>query len=60
MSKWVLLGFIIYLLYKSSGPIFSIFKVSQNIKEKNRKTDIHSKILKMDIQDAEFDEENNE
>ena len=56
MLKWLLLGFIIYMLYKSAGPLFSLFKFSQSIKAKEHKIDIRSKIQKMDIQDAEFEE----
>ena len=56
MLKWLLLGFIIYMLYKSAGPLFSLFKFNQSIKAKKHKIDIRSKIQKMDIQDAEFEE----
>ncbi|MBT4555149.1 MAG: hypothetical protein HOC41_05650 [Candidatus Marinimicrobia bacterium] len=58
--KWLLLGMIIYFVYKSAGPFFSIFKINQSMKVKQRKTDIRTKIKKMDIQDAEFEEEKNE
>jgi len=56
MLKWLLLGFIVYMLYKSAGPLFSLFKFNQSIKAKKHKIDIRSKIQKMDIQDAEFEE----
>lgn len=56
MLKWLLLGFIVYMLYKSAGPLLSLFKFNQSIKAKKHKIDIRSKIQKMDIQDAEFEE----
>ena len=49
MLKWLLLGFIGYMLYKLAGPLLSLFKFNQSIKLKKRKTDIRSKIQKMDI-----------
>ena len=57
MIKWVLLGIIVYLLYRSVGPLLSIFKFNQSIKQKQRKVDIRSKLAKMDIQDAEFEDD---
>ena len=57
MIKWVLLGIIIYLLYKLAGPLLSIFKFNQSIKQKQRRTEIRSKVAKMDIQDAEFEDD---
>ena len=57
MIKWVLLGIIIYLLYKLAGPLLSIFKFNQSIKQKQRRSDIRSKVAKMDIQDAEFEDD---
>jgi hypothetical protein len=56
MLKWLLLGFIVYMFYKSAGPLLSLFKFNQSIKAKKHKIDIRSKIQKMDIQDAEFEE----
>ena len=56
MLKWLLLGFIVYMLYKSAGPLLSFFQFNQSIKAKKHKIDIRSKIQKMDIQDAEFEE----
>ena len=56
MLKWLLLGFIFYMLYKSAGPLLSLFQFNQSIKAKKHKIDIRSKIQKMDIRDAEFEE----
>ena len=36
--------------------MIAIFRLNQNIKKKNRKKDIHTKIKKMDIRDAEFED----
>ena len=60
MLKWLLLGFIGYMLYKAAGPLLSLFQFNQPIRHKKRKTAIHSKIQKMDIQDAEFEEKPDE
>ena len=57
MIKWVLLGIIVYLLYRSAGPLLSIFKFNQSIKENQRRSVIRSKVEKMDIQDAEFEDD---
>tara|TARA_B000000557_G_scaffold111705_1_gene90646 strand:- start:167 stop:343 length:177 start_codon:yes stop_codon:yes gene_type:complete len=56
MIKWLLLFLIGYILYKSISPLIAIFRLNQNIKKKNRKKDIHTKIKKMDIRDAEFED----
>ena len=57
MIKWLLLGIIVYLLYKLVGPFLSIFKFNQSIKQNQRRSDIRSKVAKMDIQDAEFEDD---
>ena len=57
MIKWLLLGMIVYLLYRTVGPLLSIFKFNQSIKHKQRRSDIRSKVAKMDIQDAEFEDD---
>ena len=56
MIKWLLLGIIIYLLYRVAGPLLSVFKFNQSIKQKQRRSYIRSKVAKMDIQDAEFED----
>lgn len=57
MVKWIFLGIIFYFLYKSAGPILSILKFNQTVREKQARTQIRSKVEKMDIQDAEFEED---
>jgi len=36
--------------------MLSIFRFNESIKEKKKKESIHLKVSKMDIQDAEFDD----
>ena len=57
MIKWLLLGIIVYLLYRAAGPLLSIFRFKQSIKQKQRRFDIRSKVAKMDIQDAELEDD---
>ena len=56
MHKWLLVGLIGYFLFKTAKPLLSLFQMNQSMKTKQRKTDIRSKVQKMDIQDAEFEE----
>ena len=57
MMKWLLLGIFGYLLYKSAGPLLTIFNFNRSVKEKKRKAIIRKKVSKMNIQDAEFEDE---
>ncbi|MBI89128.1 MAG: hypothetical protein CMG60_03490 [Candidatus Marinimicrobia bacterium] len=56
MIKWLFLFAIVYLLYKSAKPFLTVFRFSNTIKQKKRKQDLRNKIYKMDIQDAEYEE----
>ena len=56
--SWLLLIVCLYLLYKAFVPIISLFRFNQSIKERKHRSNIHRKISKMDIQDAEFDDIN--
>ena len=58
--KWFILGLMGYMLYKVSGPLISLFKMKRSIKEKQRKSDIRTKVQKMDIQYAEFEDKSDE
>jgi hypothetical protein len=58
--KWFILGLMGYMLYKVSGPLISLFKMKRSIKEKQRKSDIRTKVQKMNIQDAEFEDKSDE
>jgi len=60
MIKWLLLGIIVYLLYRAAGPLLSIFKFNQSIKQKQRRSEIRTDYQKMDIQDAEYKDINDE
>tara|TARA_Y100001968_G_C18994162_1_gene542829 strand:- start:48 stop:224 length:177 start_codon:yes stop_codon:yes gene_type:complete len=53
---WFLLGVFLYVIYSFSKPFLAVMKIQKSMKEKNRKVSIHSKVSKMDIQDAEFEE----
>ena len=48
MIKWLLLAALIYFLYRSAGPLLSIFKFNRSIKEKKRKAVIRNKVSKME------------
>ena len=56
MMKWILLGSLFYIIYVAIRPMLSIFRFSQSIKEKKKREGIHKKVAKMDIQDAEFED----
>ena len=55
--KWLLLGIFGYLLYKSAGPLLTIFNFNRSVNEKKRKAIIRKKVSKMNIQDAEFEDD---
>ena len=57
MMKWLLLGIFGYLLYKSAGPLLTIFNFNRSVKEKKRKAIIRKKVSKMNLQDAEFEDD---
>ena len=56
MIKWLLLVTLAYFLYRSVGPLLSIFKFNRSIKDKKRKAVIRNKVSKMNIKDAEFED----
>ena len=56
MIKWLLLAVLVYFLYRFAGPLLSIFKFNRSIKEKKRKAVIRNKVSKMNIKDAEFED----
>ena len=57
MIKSQLIAALKYFLYQSAGPLLSIFKFNRSIKEKKRKAVIRNKVSKMDIRDAEFEDD---
>ena len=56
MIKWILLCSLFYFFYRALISMLPIFKLNQSIRHKNKKKSIHKKVSKMDIQDAEFDD----
>ena len=54
--RWLLLGFIGYLLYRLWGPISSFFAIKKTYQKKLRKNTIRSKVQKMDILDADYED----
>ena len=56
MIKILLFCLFIYFGFKISGPLIKLFKFQQTIKKKDDKNNFHQKLSKMDIQDAEFEE----
>ena len=56
MIKILIFCLFIYFGLKISGPLIKLFKFQQTIKKKDDKANFHKKLSKMDIQDAEFEE----
>ena len=56
MIKLIILSAFIYFIVKLLGPVIQIFRFKQTIKKKNERVNLHNKLSKMDIQDAEFEE----
>ena len=56
MIKVLLFCLFIYFGLKILGPLIKLFKFQQTIKKKDDKANFHKKLSKMDIQDAEFEE----
>ena len=56
MIKLILLSAFIYFIIKLLGPVIQIFRFKQTINQKNERVNLHNKLSKMDIQDAEFEE----
>jgi|TARA_B100000700_G_scaffold318070_1_gene410545 hypothetical protein len=56
MIKLIILSAFIYFIMKLLGPVIQIFRFKQTINKKNERVNLHNKLSKMDIQDAEFEE----
>tara|TARA_B100000686_G_scaffold355379_1_gene474014 strand:- start:6768 stop:6938 length:171 start_codon:yes stop_codon:yes gene_type:complete len=54
--QWLLLGFIGYLLYRMWRPIYAIFDIKKRYQTKYRKNTVRSKIEKMDILEADYED----
>ena len=56
MIKVLLFSLFVYFGLKILGPLIKLFKFQQTIKKKDDRVNFHKKLSKMDIQDAEFEE----
>ena len=56
MIKILLFSLFIYFGLKISGSLIKLFQFQQTIKKKDDKANLHKKLSKMHIQDAEFEE----
>ncbi len=56
MIKLIILSAFIYFIMKLLGPVIQIFRFKQTINKNNQRVNLHNKLSKMDIQDAEFEE----
>ena len=56
MIKILIFSLFIYFGLKICGPLIKLFQFQQTIKKKDDKANFHKKLSKMDIQDAEFEE----
>ena len=56
MIKLLLFSLFVYFVLKILGPLIKLFKFQQTIKKKDDRVNFHKKLSKMDIQDAEFEE----
>ncbi len=56
MIKILLFSLFIYFGLKIFGPLIKLFQFQQTIKKKDDKDNFHKKLSKMNIQDAEFEE----
>jgi len=56
MIKILLFSLFIYFGLKIFVTLIKLFKFQQTIKKKDDKANFHKKLSKMDIQDAEFEE----
>ena len=56
MIKLLLFSLFVYFVLKILGPLVKLFKFQQTIKKKDDRVNFHKKLSKMDIQDAEFEE----
>jgi len=56
MIKILFFSLFIYFGLKIFGPLFKLFQFQQTIKKKDDKINFHKKLSKMNIQDAEFEE----
>ena len=54
--RLILIGILIYFTYRIILLLIPIFSVRREMKKEQRKSNIHIKVQKMDIQDAEYED----
>ena len=57
MMKWIFIFLLFYVSQKIITVIVPIFKINKKMKHQESKRKVRTKINKMDILDAEFDED---
>ena len=57
MIKWIFIFLLFYVSQKIITVIVPIFKINKKMKHQESKRKVRTKINKMDILDAEFDED---
>ena len=54
--RLILIGILAYCTYRIILQLIPIFSVRREMKKEQRKSNIHKKVQKMDIQDAEYED----
>jgi hypothetical protein len=57
MIKWIFIFFLLYVSKKVIAVLIPIFKINKKMKHQESKRKVRTKINKMDILDAEFEED---
>lgn len=57
MIKWVFIFLLFYVSQKIITVLIPIFKINKKMKHQESKRNVRTKINKMDILDAEFEED---
>ena len=56
MIKWIFLAIVFYYFVKIIMFVWPILKFKKNIENQDKKINLRSKVSKMDILDAEFED----
>ena len=57
MIKWIFIILLFYVSQKVAAVLLPIFKINKKMKDQETKRKVRTKINKMDILDAEFEED---
>ena len=57
MIKWIFIFFLFYFFQKVIAVLVPIFKINKKMKHQESKRKVRTEINKMDILDAEFEED---